>query len=146
MTQPTTDRTTRVIKLRDEHTGRLLSEVPVSEDVYRAYYQEYEHARYLEKKARASELSWQRLEEDEGMPVDARLAPNLGLDDAQKTALHRAMATLDPAMQEALWRLACGETTVLALAEEWGVSKSAAYRKRDRALAALKAQLAPLYG
>ena len=36
----------RVLKLRDEHSRRVVAEVVVSEAVYRAYYQEREQASY----------------------------------------------------------------------------------------------------
>ena len=40
-------------------------EVVVTEEVYRAYWQEVEHARWLEKQARSREISWQGVS---GMP------------------------------------------------------------------------------
>ena len=56
--------------------------------------------------------------------------------------LEAQMATLDERMQEALWALACGETTERALAEEWQLSKSTFHDRKVRALKLLRAELA----
>lgn len=52
------------------------------------------------------------------------------------------MATLDERMREALWALACGETTERALAEEWQLSKLTFHDRKVRALKLLRAELA----
>lgn len=135
----------RILRLRNEKNGRLIAEVVVSEAIYRAYYQEHEHASYLAKKASRHECSWQRLEEDEGMPVDARLAASAGgPSPALVSALYDALATLPAYMREALWQLACGETTERALAARWGISKSSVHKRKTRALDTLKQQLIAL--
>lgn len=132
----------RVLKLRDEHSRRIIAEVAVTEAVYRAYYQEREHASYLAAKARQHELSWNRLEEESGMPVDAHLAARgAALDEAVRQSLRDALATLAPEMREALWQLVCGETTERALAQRWGISQPAVHRRKQRALRQLREEM-----
>lgn len=63
------------------------------------------------------------------------------MEEGLYEALHEAMATLDERMQEALWALACGETTERALAEEWQLSKSTFHDRKVRALKLLRAEL-----
>lgn len=129
-------------KAADER-GRVLKvngeEIAVSEAVYRAYWQQREHEKYLQKRAAARELSWQGLEEI-GMPVEAHVAERAE-DEERYAALHEAMATLEPEMQEALWALVCGETTEQALACAWGISQPAVYKRKTKALKALRALL-----
>ena len=48
-----------VLPIYDEERQRVTGYCEVSEDVYRAYWQEVEHARWLEKQARSHEISWQ---------------------------------------------------------------------------------------
>lgn len=129
----------RVLKLRDEHSHRVVTEVVVSEAVYRAYYQEREHASYLAAKARRHELSWNQLAEEYGMPVEVHLAADAGTLDADgHQALEEALALLTPEMREALWQLVCGETTERALAQRWGISQPAVHRRKQRALQKLR--------
>lgn len=129
----------RVLKLRDEHSRRVVAEVVVSEAVYRAYYQEREHASYLAAKARRHELSWNQLAEECGMPVEVHLAAGAGRLDADlHQALEEALALLTPEMREALWQLVCGETTERALAQRWGISQPAVHRRKQRALQKLR--------
>lgn len=129
----------RVLKLRDEHSHRVVAEVVVSEAVYCAYYQEREHASYLAAKARRHELSWNQLAEESGMPVEVHLAAGAGRLDADgHQALEEALALLTPEMREALWQLVCGETTERALAQRWGISQPAVHRRKQRALQKLR--------
>ena len=129
----------RVLKLRDEHSRRVVAEVVVSEAVYRAYYQEREHAGYLAAKARRHELSWNQLAEESGMPVEVHLASGAGTLDADRhQALEEALALLTPEMREALRQLVCGETTERALAQRWGISQPAVHRRKQRALQKLR--------
>lgn len=129
----------RVLKLRDEHSRRVVAEVVVSEAVYRVYYQEREHASYLAAKARRHELSWNQLAEESGMPVEVHLAAGAGTLDADgHQALEEALALLTPEMREALWQLVCGETTERALAQRWGISQPAVHRRKQRALQKLR--------
>lgn len=129
----------RVLKLRDEHSRRVVAEVVVSEAVYRAYYQEREHVSYLAAKARRHELSRNQLAEEYGMPVEVHLAAGAGILDADgHQALEEALALLTPEMREALWQLVCGETTERALAQRWGISQPAVHRRKQRALQKLR--------
>lgn len=114
-------------------------EIAVSEAVYRAYWQEREREKYLARKALEQELSWQALE-DAGMPVEVHTTMNA--EEAGRYApLYEAMAMLDAQMQEALWALACGETSERKLARELGMSKTTFHDAKMRALKALRAQL-----
>lgn len=132
----------RMLKLRDDRSRRIIAEVAVTEAVYRAYYQEQEHASYLAAKARQHELSWNQLEEERGMPVDAHLAANDdSLDEMVRRSLYDALETLTPEMREALWQLVCGETTERALAKRWGISQPAVHRRKQRALRQLREQM-----
>ena len=132
----------RMLKLRDDCSRRIIAEVAVTEAVYRAYYQEQEHASYLAAKARQHELSWNQLEEERGMPVDAHLAANDdSLDEMMRQSLYDALETLTPEMREALWQLVCGETTERALAKRWGISQPAVHRRKQRALRQLREQM-----
>ena len=74
--------------------------------------------------------------------LTARHAQEAPVEEGLYEALHEAMATLDERMQEALWALACGETTERALAEEWQLSKSTFHDRKVRALKLLRAELA----
>lgn len=132
----------RMLKLRDDRSRRIIAEVTVTEAVYRAYYQEQEHASYLTAKARQHELSWNQLEEERGMPVDAHLAANDdSLDEMVRRSLYDALETLTSEMREALWQLVCGETTERALAKRWGISQPAVHRRKQRALRQLREQM-----
>lgn len=132
----------RMLKLRDDRSRRIIAEVAVTEAVYRAYYQEQEHASYLAAKARQHELSWNQLEEERGMPVDAHLAANDdSLDEMVRRSLYDALETLTPEMREALWQLVCGETTERDLAKRWGISQPAVHRRKQRALRQLREQM-----
>ena len=115
--------------------------VAVSEAVYRAYYQEREHARYLDRCAAAHESSLEGLQ-DVGVQVD-HLAGAIDqttttlLQNFENSRLAEAFATLTPDEQEHLWALVLGETTERALAEQLGVSPATIHKRKKKALAKL---------
>lgn len=119
--------------------------VPVTEAVYRAYYQERERERYLNKRARGRELSAQALE-DKGYPLDAHAKPKPSAEEAHiKEAegrdLDQALALLTPESRERLWALVLGETTERAMAKSLGISPATVHRRKVRALATLRQAL-----
>lgn len=115
--------------------------VAVTEEVYRAYYKSYEHARYLHRQSMRHELSWERLEAA-GVPVEHHIKEQTDAESEVCVAVHQAMSSLDEEMQEALWRLVLGEVTERTLAEEWGVSKTTVHKRKQKALNYLRESLA----
>ena len=132
----------------DDDTERPLVRAMVEREVFAGYHKARNHDRYLAKKARARECSYDA-KESQGISamayldhLTARHAQEAPVEEGLYEALHEAMATLDERMQEALWALACGETTERALAEEWQLSKSTFHDRKVRALKLLRAELA----
>ena len=119
----------------DDDTDRPLVRAMVEREVFAGYHKARNHDRYLAKKARARECSYDA-KESQGISGEAYL------DHLTARHAQEAMATLDERMQEALWALACGETTERALAEEWQLSKSTFHDRKVRALKLLRAELA----
>ena len=114
--------------------------VPVSEEVYRAWWQETEHARYLEQEARSREESFQR---EGAVPDEDFLALRLGptAERPDYSALYAALADEPPELVEALWQLACGEATHRELAEEFGIPRQTMTWRIERAHARLRKKL-----
>ena len=118
--------------------------VPVSEEVYRAWWQEVEHARWLEKQARSREISWQGVSgtpDEDTLSIHAAYQPPSVESAAQSAALRGALAAEPPELVEALWALANGEITYEEIAQKWGVNKKTAWEKIDRAHARLREKL-----
>lgn len=133
-----------VLPIYDEERHRVTGYCEVTEDVYRAYWQEVEHARWLEKQARSREISWQGVS---GMPDEDTLSfhaaqkpPDPG-SAAQSAALQEALATEPPELVEALWALANGEKTQREIAEEWGVPRRTVSWKINQALERLREKI-----
>ena len=94
--------------------------------MYRAYWQEVEHARWLEKQARSREISWQGvpdMPDEDTLSFHAAQKPPDPESAAQSAALREALATEPPELVEALWALANGEKTQDEIAEEWGTTR-----------------------
>ena len=108
--------------------------------MYRAYWQEVEHARWLEKQARSREISWQGVPD---MPDEDTLSFHAAQKppDPESAALQEALAAEPPELVEALWALANGEITYEEIAQKWGVNKKTAWEKIDRAHARLREKL-----
>ena len=94
--------------------------------MYRAYWQEVEHARWLEKQARSREISWQGVSgtpDEDTLSIHAAYQPPSVESAAQSAALRGALAAEPPELVEALWALANGEKTQDEIAEEWGTTR-----------------------
>ena len=115
-----------VLPIYDEERQRVTGYCEVTEDVYRAYWQEVEHARWLEKQARSREISWQGvpdMPDEDTLSFHAAQKPPDPESAAQSAALREALATEPPELVEALWALANGEKTQDEIAEEWGTTR-----------------------
>ena len=133
-----------VLPIYDEERHRVTGYCEVTEDVYRAYWQEVEHARWLEKQARSREISWQGVS---GMPDEDTLSfhaaqkPPDPESAAQSAALQEALAAEPPELVEALWALANGEKTQREIAKEWGTTQPAVQQRLSNLRNRLKKKL-----
>ena len=133
-----------VLPIYDEERHRVTGYCEVTEEVYRAYWQEVEHARWLEKQARSHEISWQGvpdMPDEDTLSFHAAREPPSAESAAQSAALQEALAAEPPELVEALWALANGEITYEEIAQKWGVNKKTAWEKLDRAHARLREKL-----
>ena len=67
--------------------------------MYRAYWQEVEHARWLEKQARSREISWQGVSgtpDEDTLSIHAAYQPPSVESAAQSAALREALAAEPP--------------------------------------------------
>lgn len=133
-----------VLPIYDEERRRVTGYCEVSEDVYRAYWQEVEHARWLEKQARSREISWQGvpdMPDEDTLSFHAAQKPPDPESAARSAALREALATEPPELVEALWALANGEKTQREIAEEWGVPRRTVSWKINQALERLREKI-----
>ena len=133
-----------VLPIYDEERHRVTGYCEVTEDVYRAYWQEVEHARWLEKQARSLEISWQGvpdMPDEDTLSFHAAQKPPDPESAAQSAALQEALATEPPELVEALWALANGEKTQREIAEEWGVPRRTVSWKINQALERLREKI-----
>ena len=133
-----------VLPIYDEERHRVTGYCEVTEDVYRAYWQEVEHARWLEKQARSHEISWQGvpdMPDEDTLSFHAVQKPPDPESAAQSAALREALATEPPELVEALWALANGEKTQREIAEEWGVPRRTVSWKINQALERLREKI-----
>lgn len=133
-----------VLPIYDEERHRVTGYCEVTEDVYRAYWQEVEHARWLEKQARSREISWQGvpdMPDEDTLSFHAAQKPPDPESAAQSAALQEALATEPPELVEALWALANGEKTQREIAEEWGVPRRTVSWKINQALERLREKI-----
>ena len=115
-----------VLPIYDEERRRVTGYCEVTEEVYRAYWQEVEHARWLEKQARSREISWQGvpdMPDEDTLSFHAAQKPPDPESAARSAALREALAAEPPELVEALWALANGEKTQDEIAEEWGTTR-----------------------
>lgn len=121
--------------------------VPVSEEVYRAWWQETEHERYLERQAQAREISWQSREDisdEDTLSLFCSRSPPAPDDpgaDALKQALLAALAEEPPDLVEVLWQLASDSVTFDEIAADWHVSRQAVIKRVQRAHKRLRNKL-----
>ena len=138
-----------VLPIYDEERHRVTGYCEVTEDVYRAYWQEVEHARWLEKQARSHEISWQGVSDmpdEDTLSFHAAQKPPDPESAAQSAALQEALAAEPPELVEALWALANGEKTQREIAKEWGVSQSTVSRRLEKLCENLRMKLdTPLF-
>lgn len=133
-----------VLPIYDEERHRVTGYCEVTEDVYRAYWQEVEHARWLEKQARSREISWQGvpdMPDEDTLSFHAAQKPPDPESAAQSAALREALAAEPPELVEALWALANGEKTQREIAEEWGVPRRTVSWKINQALERLREKI-----
>lgn len=133
-----------VLPIYDEERHRVTGYCEVTEDVYRAYWQEVEHARWLEKQARSREISWQGvpdMPDEDTLSFHAAHEPPDPESAAQSAALQEALAAEPPELVEALWALANGEKTQREIAEEWGVPRRTVSWKINQALERLREKI-----
>ena len=133
-----------VLPIYDEERHRVTGYCEVTEDVYRAYWQEVEHARWLEKQARSHEISWQGvpdMPDEDPLSFHAAQKPPDPESAAQSAALREALAAEPPELVEALWALANGEKTQREIAEEWGVPRRTVSWKINQALERLREKI-----
>ena len=133
-----------VLPIYDEERQRVTGYCEVTEEVYRAYWQEVEHARWLEKQARSREISWQGvpdMPDEDTLSFHAAQKPPDPESAAQSAALQEALATEPPELVEALWALANGEKTQREIAEEWGTTQPAVQQRLSNLRSRLKKKL-----
>ena len=133
-----------VLPIYDEERHRVTGYCEVTEDVYRAYWQEVEHARWLEKQARSREISWQGvpdMPDEDTLSFHAAHEPPDPESAAQSAALRRALAAEPPELVEALWALANKEKTLQEIADQWGISPQGVRQKAERAYKRLRKKL-----
>ena len=112
--------------------------------MYRAYWQEVEHARWLEKQARSREISWQGVSgtpDEDTLSFHAAQKPPDPESAAQSAALQEALAAEPPELVEALWALANGEKTQDEIAKEWGTTQPAVQQRLSNLRSRLKKKL-----
>ena len=133
-----------VLPIYDEERHRVTGYCEVTEDVYRAYWQEVEHARWLEKQARSREISWQGvpdMPDEDTLSFHAAREPPSAESAAQSAALREALADEPPELVEALWALANGEKTQDEIAKEWGTTQPAVQQRLSNLRSRLKKKL-----
>ena len=133
-----------VLPIYDEERHRVTGYCEVTDEVYRAYWQEVEHARWLEKQARSREISWQGvpdMPDEDTLSFHAAQKPPDPESAAQSAALQEALAAEPPELVEALWALANGEKTQREIAEEWGVPRRTVSWKINQALERLREKI-----
>ncbi len=121
--------------------------IPVTWAVYKAYYQEYEHERYLRGKAAKHECSWEQM-------VEAGASIDFYCVCSQSSVEDTLFATEQMRqLRECLSKLSLEEQTILVgiffydqsakqLAERLGVSASAVGYRKQKALQKMKRLLA----
>lgn len=133
-----------VLPIYDEERRRVTGYCEVTEEVYRAYWQEVEHARWLEKQARSREISWQGvpdMPDEDTLSFHAAQKPPDPESAARSAALREALAAEPPELVEALWALANGEKTQQEIAEEWGTTQPAVQQRLSNLRSRLKKKL-----
>lgn len=110
--------------------------IPVTYEVYKAYYQEYEHERYLKNKAAQHEHSLEQFIEA-GVSIEFVCLDNITpvedevLKAEQLSHLHRCLDKLSADEQQIIYGIFFQDKTERQLAEQLQISASAVgHRKR----------------
>ena len=120
--------------------------IPVTQAVYKVYYQEYEHERYLKNKSAAHEHSLEQLL-DAGVSIDFHCVDDLcPIEDKliameQTQRLYCCLAALTPKEKQIIIGIFFLEMTAKQLAAQLSVSASALGHRKHKILQKLKAQL-----
>ena len=121
--------------------------IPVTQAVYKAYYQEYEHERYLRGKAAKHEYSLEQLVET-GVSIDFYCASSQSpvedtlLATEQVRQLRECLSKLSPEEQGILVGIFFYEQSAKELAGRLDVSASAVGYRKQKALQKMKQLLA----
>lgn len=117
--------------------------IPVTQAVYKAYYQEYEHERYLKKKSVAHEHSLEQLVEA-GVSIDFYCSDSqTPVEDQLVTAeqdrhLHECLSMLSVEEQVIIIGVFFCDQSAKQLAGRLGISVSAVNYRKQKALQKLK--------
>lgn len=117
--------------------------IPVTQAVYKSYYQEYEHERYLTKKSVAHEYSLEQLVEA-GVSIDYYCICSQSpvedtlLSTEQVRQLHDCLSELSPEEQAILVGIFFYDQSAKELAGRLGVSASAVSYRKQKALQKMK--------
>ena len=116
--------------------------VPVSQDIYYAYYKEYNHEKSLDKRSREREISFDRLQE-QGKLIDLNglSVGSLEYQMTEKERISQLYEALKALSDEERWLIVklyfdeCSETDVAVIL---GVSRQAVNKKKQRILKRLE--------
>ncbi|MDL2301063.1 sigma-70 family RNA polymerase sigma factor [Lachnospiraceae bacterium OttesenSCG-928-D06] len=118
--------------------------VPVSEEVYKAYYQEENHVKYLEKKDKQNKVTSYSFFDGEGLSGE-EVIPDLSaaLEDTViekiiNENLHKVIAQLEESERELIDLLFFQEQSERELAQLYGVSQPAVHKRKNKILKKLK--------
>lgn len=131
--------------MTDKYTILIEHErVPVSEDVYRAYYQEYEREKYLRKRAKKYELSLEQLHDIGAYELLYRHrlhspdAENLLLQEEALRLLYDALSKLSPSEQALVYALFYNGLTEAQYGNMIGLSQKGVNKRKCKILFKLK--------
>lgn len=117
--------------------------VKVSEDIYKVYWREREHEKYLEQVDRKNHLLFFSSLNHDGNCVDNLEDKNVDVEKVVATqmmieALRNAMSKLNKDEREIIERLYFNDETLRAVAKTQNISHPALIKRRDKILEKLK--------
>lgn len=117
--------------------------IEVSEDVYRAYYQEREHEKYLEKRALGREYSLENSVEENSRFESAYglMSPSPEeklLKAMEMQALREAVMELGEEERDLIIKIYYQGKDLRTVAAEYGISHTAVIKRRDKILKKLR--------
>lgn len=115
--------------------------IVVTHKVYKAYYKEYEHARYITNKAKENELSLDRFEED-GVNPDYAYTPT-SLEDQffeqeQRAKLRKALSSLPKDERKLIYEIYYKKKSERKLEAATGIPQKTINDRKRRILNKLK--------